>query len=214
MQTSRRRAGIALLVFTLGTFAALTIASAPAGNYSLSQIHNYLAPSARITIIAGAVIGVLAALALLYYLSALRADMPPGRGRDLLWGCGIAAAATAAVGWMTDATIPIAYAQGGGHVSLTPSVVYTFANLSVGMVYGPAMLFAGTAVIIAARQLRTAPRWWRVLGYIGGTCAVLSGAFFPFYLFAVYGVCVGVWGVLARGGRPVTAPQPETVNAI
>jgi hypothetical protein len=214
MQTSRRPAGIALLVFTLGTFAALRIAPTPAGNYSLSQIHGYLAPGARATTFAGAVIGILAALALLYYLSALRAAMPSGRGRDLLWGSGIAAVATAAVGWMTDATIPLAYAQGGGHVSLTPSVVYTFANLSVAMVYGPGMLFAGIAVIIAARQLRTAPRWWRVLGYIGGSCAILSMAFFPFYLFVVYGVVVGAWGVLARGGRPVAAPQPETVNAI
>ena len=214
MQPSRRRAGIALLVFTLGTFAALTIASGPAGNYDLNQIHGYLAPGSRVTIFAGAVIGVLAAVALLYYLSALRADMPPGRGRDLLWGSGIAAAATAASGWLIAAAIPLAYAEGGGHVSLTPSVVYTFGVLSAGMVYGPAMLFAGIAVIIAARELRTAPRWWRVLGYIGGTCAVLSSAYFPFYLFAAYCVVVGVWGLLARGGRLATAPQPETVNAI
>ena len=213
MQTSRRLAGSALLVFTLGTFAALTIASAPAGNYSLSQIRNYLAPSARITIIAGAVIGVLAAIALLFYLSALRADMPPGRGRDVLWGSGIAAAATAAVGWMIDAAIPIAYAQGGGHVTLTPSVVYAFACVSAGMVYGPAMLFTGVAVIIAAHQLRTAPRWWRVLGYIGGACAILSSAYFPYYLFVAYGVVVGGWALLASGGR-VTAPQAEPVKAI
>ena len=86
MQTSPRRAGLALLIFTLGTFAALTMTRVPAGNYSLSQIHDYLAPGARAAIVAGAVIGVLAALALLYYLSALRAGMPPGRGRDLLWG--------------------------------------------------------------------------------------------------------------------------------
>ena len=213
MQTSRRPAGTALLVFTLGTFAALTIGPAPAGNFSLSQIRSYIASSARATTFTAAVIGVLAALALLYYLSALRADMPPGRGRDLLWGCGVAAAATAAVGWMTDATIPIAYAQGGGHVSLTPSVVYIFANLSAAMVYGPAMLFTGIAVIIAARQLKTAPRWWRVLGYIGGACAVLSSAYFPFYLFAAYGVVVGVWGLLAKPA-PVTAPRPEAVTAI
>jgi len=213
MQTSRRPAGIALLVFTLGTFAALTMAAAPAGNYSLSQIHSYLAPGDRAEIFAGAVIGVLAAIALLYYLSALRADMPPGRGRDLLWGCGIAAAATAAVGWMIAAAIPVAYAQGGGHVSLTPSVVYAFAVVSSGMVYGPAMLFAGVAVVIAARQLRTAPRWWRVLGYIGGACAILSSAYFPYYLFAAWGVVVGAWGLLAKDG-PVAAPQREPVNAI
>ena len=171
MQTSRRRAGLALLVFTLGTFAALNMAAGPAGNYDLSQIHGYLAPGARVTIFAGAFIGILASLALLFYLSALRADMPPGRGRDLLWGSGIAAAATAAVGWMIAAAIPIAYAEGGGHVSLTPSVVYTFGVLSSGMVYGPAMLFAGVAVVLAARQLRTAPGWWRVLGYSAAPAA-------------------------------------------
>jgi hypothetical protein len=114
MQTSRRRAGIALLVFTLGTFAALTMTQLPAGNYRLSQIHGYVAPGARAPIFAGAVIGVLAALALLYYLSALRDGMPPGRGRDLLWGSGIAAAATAAAGWMIAAAIPVAYAQAAG----------------------------------------------------------------------------------------------------
>jgi hypothetical protein len=213
MQASRRLAGIALLVFTLGTFAALTMVATPAGNYSLSQIHSYLEPSARPTIFAGAAIGVLAALALLYYLSALRAELPPGRGRDLLWGSGIAAAATAATGWMVAASVPIAYAEGGGHVSLTPSVVYALGVLSSGMVFGPAMLFAGVAVIIAARQLGTAPRWWRVLGYIGGACAILSIAYFPFYLFALYGLGVGVWGLISRG-RPVTAPQREPVSAL
>ena len=213
MLTSRRRTGIALLVFTLGTFAALTITKVPAGNYDLIQIHGYLAPGARVTIFAGAAIGVLAAVALLYYLSALRADMPPGRGRDLLWGSGIAAAATAAAGWLVAAAIPLAYAQGGGHVSLTPSVVYTFGVLSAGMVYGPAMLFAGVAVIIAARQLRTAPRWLRVLGYIGGTCAILSIAHFPYYLFAAYGLVVGAWGLVVKAA-PVTAPRREPVTAI
>jgi hypothetical protein len=213
MQTSRRPAGLALLVFTLGTFAALTMTRLPAGNYHLSQIHSYLAPGARATIFAGAVIGVLAALALLYYLSALRVGMPPGRGRDLLWGSGIAAAATAAVGWMTAAAIPIAYAQGGGHVSLTPSTVYAFGNLAAGMVYGPAMLFAGVAVVIAARQLSTAPRWWRVLGYIGGGCAILSSAYFPYYLFAAYGLGVGVWGLLAKNAA-VTGSQREAVTAV
>jgi hypothetical protein len=212
MQTSRRPAGIALLVFTLGTFAALTMVSAPAGNYSLSQINSYLASSARPTIFAGALIGILAALALLYYLSALRAELPPGRGRDLLWGSGIAATATAATSWMIAAAIPLAYAQGGGHVSLTPSVVYTLSVVSAGMLYGPAMVFAGVAVIIAARQLRTAPRWWRVLGYVGGACAILSIAFLPFYLFILYCLIVGVWGLVARG-RPVTAPQREPVAA-
>jgi len=212
MQISRRPAGIALLVFTLGTFAALLMTAAPAGNYSLSQIHGYLAPDGRATIFAGAVIGVLAALALLYYLSVLRVGMPPGRGRDLAWGSGIAAAATAAAGWMIAAAIPIAYAQGGGHVTLTPSVVYTFGVLSAGMIYGPAMLFAGVAVIVAARQLRMVPGWWRVLGYIGGACAILSSAYFPYYLFAAYGVVVGLWGLLAKGA-PVTEPQREAVNA-
>ena len=114
---------------------------------------------------------------------------------------------------MIAAAIPIAYAEGGGHVSLTPSVVYTFAVVSSGMVYGPAMLFAGVAVVIAARQLRTAPRWWRVLGYIGSACAILSIAYFPYYLFAAWGVVVGVWGLLAKAS-PVAAPQREPVNAI
>jgi len=209
MQTSRRRAGIALLIFTLGTFAALTMAPAPAGNYDLSQIHSYLAPSGRVTIFTGAAIGVLAALALLYYLSALRAGTPPGRGRDLLWGSGIAASA----GWAIDAAIPGAYAQGGGHVSLTPSVVYAFGMLSTAMIYGLAMLFTGVAVIIAARQLRTAPRWWRAAGYIGGACAMLSSAIFPFYLFAAYGVIVGVWGLLAKGAL-VTTPERQPVTAV
>jgi hypothetical protein len=213
MQTCRRRAGLALLVFTLGTFAALTMMRVPAGNYHLSQIHGYLAPGARAAIVAGAVIGVLAALALLYYLSALGAGMPPGRGRDLLWGSGIAAAATAAAGWMTAAAIPIATAQGGGHVSLTPSAVSTFGVLAAGMVYGPAMLFAGVAVTIAARQLATAPRRWRVLGHIGGGCAILSSAYFPYNLFAAYGLAVGVWGLLAKGA-PVTAPHREPVTAV
>jgi hypothetical protein len=211
MQYSRRRAGLALLIFTLGTFAALTMAPAPAGNYDLSQIHSYLAPGGRAAIFAGAAIGVLAALALLYYLSAMRADTPPGRGRDLLWGSGIAA--TAATGWAINAAIPAAYAQGGGHVSLTPSVVYTFGMLSTAMVLGLAMLFTGIAVIIAARQLSTAPRWWRVAGYIGGACAILSSAYFPYYLFAAYGVLVGTWGLLAKPAL-VTAPRREPVTAV
>jgi uncharacterized membrane protein HdeD (DUF308 family) len=92
-------------------------------------------------------------------------------------------------------------------------VVYTFGMLSTAMVLGLAMLFTGIAVIIAARQLSTAPRWWRVLGYIGGGCAILSSAYFPYYLFAAYGLVVGAWGLLAKGG-PVTAPHREPVTAV
>jgi hypothetical protein len=84
MQTSRRLAGLALVIFTAGTYAALTMSGGPAGNYDLGQIHAYLAPDARVTIFAGAVIGVLSAVALLVYLSVLRAEMPPGRGRDVM----------------------------------------------------------------------------------------------------------------------------------
>lgn len=213
MQTSRRLAGLALVIFTAGTYAALTMTGTPAGNYDLGQIHSYLAPDARITIFAGAIIGVLAAVALLVYLSVLRAEMPPGRGRDVMWGSGIAAAATAAVGWVVAAAIPIAYAEGGGHISLTPSVVYTTGIVSAQMIYGPAMLFAGLALIIAARQVRTAPRWWRILGYLGGACAILSTGYFPLYLFLVYGIGVGLWG-LATGHRQMTAPDPEPANAL
>ena len=213
MQIPRRPAGLALLIYTLGTFVALTVMQVPAGDYHLSQVHSYLTPGARVGIFVGALVGVLAELALLYYLSALRAGLPPGRARDMLWGSGIAAVASAATGWMIAAAIPIAYAQGSGYVSLTPSVVYTFGVLSAGMVYGPAMLFTGVAVIIAARRIRIAPRWWRVLGYIGGACAILSSVYFPYYLFAVYGLIVGAWGLLGKGA-PVTVPLREPVTAV
>jgi hypothetical protein len=102
---------------------------------------------------------------------------------------------------MIAAAIPIAYAQRGGQVSLTPSVVYTFGVLSAGMAHGPAMLFTGVAVIIAARQLAPAPRWWRVLDYIGGGCAILSSVYFPYYLFAAYGLAVGAWGCWPKPPR-------------
>jgi hypothetical protein len=211
MQTSRRLAGLALVIFTAGTCAALTMSGGPAGNYDLGQLHAYLAPDARVTIFAGAVIGVLSAVALPVYLSVLRAEMPPGRGRDVTWGSGIAATATAAVGWVIAAAIPIAYAEGGGHVALTPSIVYTIGIISAQMIYGPTMLLAGLALIIAARQVRAAPRWWRNLGYIGGACAILSTAYFPMYLFLAYGIGIGVWG-LATGGRRMTAADPRALT--
>ena len=48
---------------------------------------------------------------------------------------------------------------------------------------------------------------------LGGACGILSIAYFPYYLFAVYGLVVGVWGLLAKDS-PVTAPQREAVTAI
>jgi hypothetical protein len=61
-------------------------------------------------------------------------------------------------------------------------------------------------------QGRRDPRWWRVAGYIGGASAMLSSAIFPYYLFAAYGVVVGVWALLAKTA-PVTGPQREPVTA-
>ena len=213
MQNSRRPAGLALLIFTLGTFGAFTMINAPAGNYDVGKIDTYLAASSRVPIIAGGILGLVAAAALLVYLGALRAEMPPGRARDVVWGGGIVAAATASVGWTIAAGIPVAYAEGGGNVSLTPSAAYTGSVIAALMVYGPALLFTGIALIVAARKVATASRLWRVLTYVGGVSAILSLGFFPYYLFVLYGVVAGVWGI-ASGGRLVGATrEPIGANA-
>jgi hypothetical protein len=206
MQNSRRTAGLALLIFTLGTLAAFTMTKAPAGSYDPAAIHSYLAANSRVSIIAGGFVGLIAALALLVYLGTLRAELPPGRARDLVWGAGVAAAATAGVGWATATALPVAVAQGGSSVNLPPSIVYMMSIVAVLMVYGPAMFFTGVALVVSARQLPVAPGWWRGLTYAGGACAILSAAFFPFYLFVVWGVIIGVWS-LATGGRSVTPTQ-------
>src|SRR5258705_5225799 len=179
MKTSRRPAGLALLIFTLGTFGAFTMINAPAGNYDVGTIDTYLAASSRMPIIAGGILGLVAAAALSVYRGALRADRPRGRARDVGWGGGIVAAATASVGWTMAAGIPVAYAEGGGNVSLTPSAAYAGSVIAALMVYGPALLFTGIALIVAARQVATASRQWRGGPHLGGGSAPPTLCVFP-----------------------------------
>jgi hypothetical protein len=47
----------------------------------------------------------------------------------------------------------------------------------------------------------------------GGACAILGTAYFPLYLFLVYGIGIGVWG-RATGGRRMTAADPEPAHAL
>jgi hypothetical protein len=72
-------------------------------------------------------------------------------------------------------------------------------------------------LIVLARRLQGTPAWLRVFTYVAGACAILGPAFFPFYVFELWGLVAGIWGLAAerRGrspGRKISLRSPKPQN--
>src|SRR3954465_13213968 len=206
MDTTRRTAGLGLIVYGLGTAIAFMSTGSPGGSYEESKVADYV-DTGRWPV-AGLLgyLGAFAAIGLLVFASRMRHELG-GRG-DMFWALSIAGSAAAVVGWFLVTAIPIAYGEGGSAVTAVPHpVLYMVSEMSnLVSVCAPAF-FAGTAVIVmASRAAMSTPL--RVVSYLAGACGILAAFFFPLFLFWLWAIGFGVRTALSDR-NPAHVAQPQ-----
>jgi hypothetical protein len=197
MSASTRRAGLAALAFTVTTFAAVALTGTPGGDYEPSQVASYISSGHHVPAFIGGYLGLAGALALIVLTASLRRQLPvtaPAAG-DAVWGLGVAAAATAVVGWSLAAGIPVAYAEGGqaGHqLAVSSSTIYVLGEVASLASFAVPAILVGAALLIVAARLDTLPAWLRRTTYVAGVCGIAAPFFFPYFLFLLWGIVFGI----------------------
>src|SRR6185436_8537695 len=118
MDTSRRTAGLGLLVYGLGTAAAFMMIGAPAGDYEDAIVTSYVAGGHLLTAMLLAYVGAFAALGLLPFAARMRRELPSGG--DVVWGLAVAGSATGVIGWFLLGGIAVVAAEGGTALTALP----------------------------------------------------------------------------------------------
>jgi hypothetical protein len=194
---SVRTAGIALLVYALGTAVAFFASGAPGGGYSDHVVATYISAGHFTAAAALWYLGALSALALLVVATGLRRL---GHVGGLLSGLAITGTAMSVTGAFVSGGVAVAMAEGGAPVraGVPHPVVYTLTEIgNLLAVCGPALCIGVAAVIVAART--PLPAWQRTILLIGGISGILAPLFFTYFLFMI---CVIISGVAAALKRP------------
>jgi hypothetical protein len=197
-------AGIGGIAFSVLTLVAVIVANSPGGNYSAAQVADYLARGHRVAVIVVFHLALLGLLGLIALLAHLRDLLENRRAASILWGTGLAAAASFAVGWGIAAGQVIAHLEGGRAIAISPPVTYLISEIGVVFVFGCGAILLGLALIVLmlnAGQLL--PGWLRWLTLACGIAGVAGLAFFTFFVLMLWGIATGLW--LIAAGRRVTS---------
>jgi hypothetical protein len=207
IQTSKTAAaGAGGIAFGGLTLAALLLTNAPGGNYSKSDVTSFLAHGHRATVIICfflAMLGIMGLISLLAYLRDALESVPEGhRAASIVWGAGVAAAASFAVGWSVDLGQVVAHWEGGsGLAGITPALTYLISELGVAIIFGPSSMLLGFALIVLMLNSRAIfPAWVRGLTLVCGVAGVAGLAFFTFFLLMIWPLAIGIW-LVAAGRR-------------
>lgn len=217
IQTSQTAAaGAGGIAFGGLTLAAVLLTGAPGGDYSASDVANFLAHGHRATVIVCtflAVLGTVGLIALLAHLRDALASAPEGqRAASIVWGAGLAAAASFAVGWSINLGQVFAHIQGGSSVAaIAPALTYLISEVGVAIIFGPGSMLLGCALIVLMLNSRAIlPAWLRWLTLVCGVAGIAGLAFFTFFLLMLWPLATGIWLVaVSRGSeRSAMALQP------
>src|SRR6185312_8639314 len=107
MDSSRRTAGLGLLVYAIGTPLAFMGIGAPGGDYDDGVVTNYVSSGHRVTAFALAYLGAFAALGLLPFAARMRSELRSGG--DVFWALSVGGVAAAVVGWFLLGGIPVVF---------------------------------------------------------------------------------------------------------
>ncbi|MGZ4626929.1 MAG: hypothetical protein ACXV3S_11705 [Kineosporiaceae bacterium] len=206
MSTSRRTAGLGLLVYGLGTAIAFMSIGSPGGDYSDAGVAAYIARGHWATAFALAYLGAFAALGLLLFARRMRTEL--GSAGDALWGLCLAGTAVAGTGWFMVGGVAVAAAEGGHAVTTVPHpAIYLVSEISnLVAICASAFLVGVAALVLGARS--ALPRPLRVASYVAGACGLLAAFFFPLFLFWLWAIVTGAW-VAATGAR---VPEPAVAQ--
>ena len=202
-------AGVGSIAFSVLTIVGLALANPPGGTYKASDAEKYVTKGHHVALFASVYVLLLAVLGLLLLLAYLRdllSAAPDGeRMARIFWAMGIGAATSFAVGWAIVLGNAIAHAFGGSGVVVDPTVTYLASELGFSVVFGPAAILLGFALIAFVVGARTlVPTWLRWSTLVAGLAGVVSLAFFPAALVLLWGIVMGIW-LLVPGRAPATA---------
>jgi hypothetical protein len=203
-------AGVGGITFSILTFVALFVSNMPGSNYKASVVADYLAKGHRVAGIAAMYLGWLAIPGLICLLAHLR-DLigdEPGKARpaSILWGTGLAAAASFAIGWGVAGGQIIAHLEGGSGLSIAPPVTHLISEVGVIFIFGSGSALLGFGLIALMLASRTVlPAWLRWSTLVAGLCGIAGPAFFTFFLLLLWGIAMGVWLLVAGRGSDLSA---------
>ena len=210
----RRRttlSGVGVIAFALLTAAPLFLANSPGGNYSLKDVTTFYSSGHRPAVIVSLYLGLLGSailVATLASLGELGGDTPDHRGAHrVFWGCGVAAAASLAVGWGLNLVGPASRTLGGA-APISPKVAYVFAQAGLVTVFGAGCFLLGCALIALAVALAgSVPAWVRWTAVVAGLAGITSVGFFPFFVLIACLIVMGIGLVLVptREAAPAAA---------
>ena len=211
MRSRSALAGVGSIAFSVLTIVGLALANPPGGTYKASDALKYVAKGHHVAVFASVYVLLLAVLGLLLLLAYLRdllSAAPDGeRVARIFWAMGIGAATSFAIGWAIVLGNAIAHAFGGSGVVVDPAVTYLASELGFSVVFGPAAILLGFALIafvIGGRAL--VPAWLRWSTLVAGVAGVVSLAFFPAALVLLWGIVMGIWLLVPiRGPAVATA---------
>jgi hypothetical protein len=206
-------AGIGAIAFGALTVVAIVVGAAPGGNYAEGDVANYVSIGHfPIVIVTGylALAGVFGLICLFAYLrQAIGTE--PGREfmANVLWGTGLASAASFTVGWGLVTGIAVAAAEGGNAASVPHAATYQLSDTNLNVLFGSGGVLLGFALITLMIGSRgTLPRWLRWLTLVCGVLAIGTPAYFAAPAIPIWCAVIGVWLLVARGsGSPVRAAE-------
>jgi hypothetical protein len=202
-----RAAGIALMVYGVGTLVGGMGAGAPGGDYEDSLVTSYIRQGHWVQAFALWYLCALSALALLVVGSRLRRT-GDWLG-DVLWGLAVAGTSVSIVGAFVSGGLEIAMAEGGHAVQtgVPHPVVYTITEIgNLLAVCGPALTVGVGAVLVAVRAAM--PRGWRIVTVLAGVCGILAPLFFTLFVFVLWTVAAGIAMSVAAGRAARASSEP------
>jgi hypothetical protein len=190
-------AGLSGIAFAVLTFVASIIDSGPGGNYKASDVTDYLKSGHRPVVFVAMYMALLGIGALLFFLAQLREAIAGARQASVFWGLSIAGASAFAAGWALHSAVPVAIGYGGKSVTVAPTVTYVFAEAGY-LVLATGAFLLGLGLLVFVWGPVAVPAWVRWFTLVGAAGAVTSAAFFPFGLYFIWALVLGIWLLVAR----------------
>ena len=208
IQKSAITAGIGSVMFSILTMAALMASNSPGGNYTPSQVTNYLAHGHQTAVIIAMHLGLVGLVGLVYLLVHLRQTLNEPTS-TAFFGTGVAAVAAFAIGWGIDGGQVIAHLEGGSAIVIAPQVTYLISEIGVVFIFGCGAVLLGLALILLMAGSRGAlPTWLRWFTVIAGVAGVAGLLFFPFFIVLIWGLVTGIWLIATARKTPDALHDP------
>jgi hypothetical protein len=212
--------GAGAIAFGVSTLLALQLSNAPGGNYRPADVASFLARGHRVAVLVAmslALLGVLGLVSFLAYLrEAISAVPEKRRASDIIWGTGLAAATSFAIGWSVIGGQVIAHQEasfrGGSAISVPSGTTFLISELGIVLIFfsGAALLgFALIALMLSSRALF--PTWLRWLILAAGIAGIAGLAWVTVFFLMLCMAIIGVWLVMAQAPlQRATTPDMST----